>query len=65
MTDKKAEDWAKKNPWFGNDQEMTNVAFKTHDDLINKEKIDTNADKYYEELDKRIKKLILTTKNKN
>ena len=56
MADKKAEDWAKKNPWFGKDQEMTNVAFKIHDDLVNKEKIDANSDKYYNELDKRIEK---------
>ena len=57
MADKKAEDWAKKNPWFGKDQEMTEAAFKIHEDLVNKEKIDANSDKYYNELDKRIKKL--------
>jgi hypothetical protein len=56
MADKKAEDWAKKNPWFGKDQEMTHVAFKIHEDLVNKEKIDASSDKYYNELDKRIKK---------
>ena len=39
MADKKAEDWAKKNPWFGKDQEMTEAAFKIHEDLVNKEKI--------------------------
>ena len=57
MAYKKAEDWAKKNPWFGKDQEMTHVAFKIHEDLVNKEKIDASSDKYYNELDKRIKKL--------
>ena len=56
MADKKAEDWAKKNPWFGKDHDMTNVAFKIHDDLVNKEKIEASSDKYYSELDKRIKK---------
>jgi hypothetical protein len=64
MADKKAEDWAKKNLWFGKDDKMTDAAFKIHDDLVNKEKIDANTDKYYDELNKRIKKLILTTKNK-
>ena len=43
---------------------MTDAAFKIHDDLVNKEKIDANTDKYYDELDKRIKKLMLTTMNK-
>jgi len=56
MANKKAEDWAKKNPWFGKDQEMTEAAFKIHEDLVNKEKIDASSDKYYNELDKRIKK---------
>jgi len=56
MANKKAEDWARKNPWFGKDQEMTNAAFKIHEDLVNKEKIDASSDKYYNELDKKIKK---------
>ena len=54
----------KKNPWFGKDDKMTDAAFKIHDDLVNKEKIDANTDKYYDELDKRIKKIMLTTMNK-
>ena len=56
MAYKKAEVWAKENPWFGKDQEMTNAAFKIHEDLVNKEKIDASSDKYYNELDKKIKK---------
>ena len=64
MANKRAEAWAKKNLWFGKDDKMTDAAFKIHDDLVNKEKIDANTDKYYDELDKRIKKIILTTKNK-
>jgi hypothetical protein len=64
MVNIRAEALAKKNPWFGKDDKMTDAAFKIHDDLVNKEKIDANTDKYYDELDKRIKKLILTTKNK-
>jgi hypothetical protein len=64
MANKKAEAWAKKNPWFGRNNKMTDAAFKIHDDLVNKEKIDANTDKYYDELDKRIKKIMLTTMNK-
>jgi hypothetical protein len=64
MANKKAEAWAKKNLWFGKDDKMTNAAFKIHEDLVNKEKIDANTDKYYDELDKRIKKLFPPTINK-
>ena len=64
MADKKAEVWAKENPWFGKDQEMTNAAFKIHANLVNEEKIDASSDKYYNELDKRIKKLFPPITNK-
>jgi hypothetical protein len=64
MAEKKAEAWAKKNTWFGKDPEMTEAAFKIHTDLVNKEKIKANSDKYYNELDKRIKKLFPKNVNK-
>jgi len=64
MADKKAKDWAEKNPWFGKDQEMTDAAFKIHADLVNEEKIDPSSEKYYNELDKRIKKLFPPITNK-
>jgi hypothetical protein len=56
MTDKKAENWAKKNPWFGKDLEMTDAAYEIHADLI-KEKIQPNTNEYYKELNKKIKML--------
>ena len=32
--DSKAEAWAKRNVWFGKDDDLTFTAFKTHKDLI-------------------------------
>jgi len=53
--DPKAEDWAKKNTWFGQDQTMTYAAFGLHKQLIEEEGFDPNSDEYYNELDNRIR----------
>ena len=53
--DPKAEDWAKKNSWFGQDQTMTYAAFGLHKQLIEDEGFDPNSDEYYNELDNRIR----------
>jgi len=53
--DPKAEDWAKKNTWFGQDQTMTYAAFGLHKQLIEDEGFDPNSDEYYNELDNRIR----------
>ena len=34
VTDPKAEDWALRNPWFGNDSAMTYTAFDLHKKLV-------------------------------
>ena len=53
--DPKAEEWAKKNTWFGQDQPMTYAAFGLHKQLIEEEGFDATSDEYYNELDNRIR----------
>ena len=52
--DPKAEDWASRNPWFGQNRAMTFTAFEIHKDLVN-EGFDPQSDDYYSEVDKRIR----------
>ena len=52
--DPKAEDWAKNNEWFGQDEAMTYAAFGIHKKLIEEEGLDPRTDEYYTELDKRM-----------
>ena len=54
--DPKAEQWAEKNTWFGNDEAMTFAAFGIHKKLIEDEGFDPQSDDYYNELDSRIKR---------
>ena len=54
--DPKAEAWAQKNEWFGNDQPMTYAAFGLHRQLIEDEGFDPQSDEYYNELDNRMRK---------
>jgi hypothetical protein len=54
--DPKAEGWAKKNAWFGEDRIMTTAAFTIHQGLIEDEGFDPQSDEYYTELDKRIRR---------
>jgi len=54
-SDPKAEAWAAKNTWFGNDRAMTYTAFEIHKDLTEKEGFDPHSDEYYEEVNKRMK----------
>ena len=53
--DPKAEGWASKNTWFGQDRAMTFTAFEIHKDLVDKEGYDPQSDEYYAEVDKRIR----------
>lgn len=52
--DPKAEQWAVKNSWFGQDEAMTYAAFGIHKKLVEDEGFDPQTDDYYNELDKRI-----------
>jgi len=52
--DPKAEDWAEKNKWFGEDEPMTLTSFSIHRKLM-EEGFDPQSDMYYSEIDKRMK----------
>jgi len=51
----KAQEWAEKNKWFGNDKPMTYTAMSFHDEIVS-EGFDVTSDEYYNEIDKRIRK---------
>jgi hypothetical protein len=53
--DPKAQAWAQKNDWFGNDEVMTYAAFGVHRRLIEDEGFDPQSDEYYSELDNRMR----------
>jgi hypothetical protein len=55
QSDPRAEDWASKNGWFGNDSAMTYTAFDIHKKLVEEEGYDPKSDEYYEEVDSRIR----------
>jgi hypothetical protein len=52
--DPKAESWAEKNKWFGEDEPMTLTSFSIHRKLV-EEGLDPSSDEYYNEIDKRMK----------
>ena len=51
----KAEDWAARNPWFGQDRMLTYGAWGIHQSLVEQEGVDPNSDEYYTELDRRLR----------
>ena len=55
QSDPRAEDWASRNSWFGNDSAMTYTAFDIHKKLVEQEGYDPKSDEYYTEVDKRIR----------
>tara|TARA_R100001126_G_scaffold46247_1_gene26222 strand:+ start:687 stop:1655 length:969 start_codon:yes stop_codon:yes gene_type:complete len=52
--DPKAANWARENPWFRTDKEMTAVALAVHEDLVT-QGVDTKSDDYYQAIDNRIR----------
>jgi len=52
--DPKAESWAQKNEWFGQDEAMTYAAFGIHKKLVEEEGFDPTSDEYYTELDRQV-----------
>ena len=52
--DPKAESWAEKNKWFGEDEPMTLTSFSIHRKIV-EEGFDPSTDDYYTEIDKRMK----------
>ena len=55
QSDPRAEEWAAKNSWFGNDSAMTYTAFDIHKKLVEQEGFDPQSNDYYAEVDKRIR----------
>ena len=53
--DLKADEWASKNSWFGENEVMTYGAFGIHRRLIEDEGFDPRSDEYYSELDNRLR----------
>jgi hypothetical protein len=52
--DPKAEAWAEKNKWFGEDEPMTLTSFSIHRKIV-EEGFDPSSNDYYSEIDKRMK----------
>ena len=52
--DPKAQEWASRNNWFGQDEVMTYAAFGLHRKLVEEEGFDPQSDEYYSTLDKRL-----------
>jgi len=55
MPSPKAEEWATRNPWFGQDRMLTYGAWGIHQTLVEQEGVDPNSDEYYTELDRRLR----------
>lgn len=54
--DTRAAEWAKNNPWFGTDDEMTSYALGLHNKLV-KQNVDPTSDEYYEIINSRMRQL--------
>tara|TARA_A100000172_G_scaffold38665_2_gene23595 strand:+ start:2032 stop:3087 length:1056 start_codon:yes stop_codon:yes gene_type:complete len=54
--DPKADAWAKRNPWFGTDDEMTSLAMGLHNKLA-KQGTNLQSDEYYEAIDTRMREV--------
>lgn len=52
--DPRAEEWAERNAWFGQDKVMTHAVWGIHRQLIEEEGFDATTDEYYDELDRRV-----------
>jgi hypothetical protein len=51
----KAEDWASKNTWYGQNRMLTYGAWGIHQTLIEEEGIEPDSDEYYTQLDQRLR----------
>ena len=56
VTDPRAVEWAKKNTWFGTDDEMTSLALGLHNKLA-KQGVNPQSDEYYEAIDTRMRQI--------
>jgi hypothetical protein len=53
--DPKAQGWAEKNKWFGEDRIMTTAAIAIHQTLVEDEGFDPASNEYYTEIDRRLR----------
>ena len=53
--DPKAQTWAEKNKWFGEDRILTTTAIAIHQTLVEDEGFDPTSDEYYTEIDRRLR----------
>jgi len=51
----KAEDWASRNTWYGQNRTLTYGAWGIHQTLIEEEGIEPDSEEYYTELDRRLR----------
>lgn len=56
QVDQKALAWRERNPWFGDDDEMTSFALGLHNKLV-KSGYDTKSQEYYDAIDNRMKQV--------
>lgn len=49
------EEWGENNPWFGQDERMTDAALTIHKRLVTREGIMPNTPQYYEAIDKEMR----------
>ena len=54
--DYRAQEWQRKNTWFGQDEEMTSFALGLHTKLVNSG-VDPKSDEYYDRLNTRLKQV--------
>lgn len=52
----RAEEWQRKNSWFGSDEEMTVYAMRAHERII-KEGVAPDSDEYYSQIDKSVRRV--------
>jgi len=48
----KAVMWSEKNPWFGQEKDMTALAYGVHEKLVRDEGFDPNSNEYFEAIDR-------------
>lgn len=54
--DRRAENWRSQNGWFGQNRRMTAFALGLHAELVEERGIDPSSDRYYQEIDKTMRK---------
>ena len=54
--DTRAEEWKERNKWFGKNRAMSAFALGLHAELVEEKGINPNSDKYYQEIDRTMRK---------